>query len=66
MNLVPDRKENIRQKVMAIERRIFRYERGLESCMLAGCSHAVKLNHELDMIKKAASEIIEEIDGIDD
>ena len=65
MTLVPDRKENIKQKIMAIERRLFRYERALESCKIAGCSHAVKLNHELEMIKKAASEIIGEIDGID-
>ena len=45
---------------MAIQGRLVRYEKALENCKRQNCPNATKLIHELDMIKKAASEIIEE------
>lgn len=62
MILAPNSKEKIIGKVMAIQGRLIRYERIVGNCQRQNCPNATKLIHELDMIKKAASEIIEEVE----
>lgn len=49
------------KKAAAIQGRIERVERILEQCKKLHCPLGNKIKHEIEMIQKAASEIIEEV-----
>ena len=65
MTLTPDQKEKVIQKVMAIDGRIGRAGNMLDKCERLRCPIAKNLGHELDMIRKATSGIIEEVNATD-
>lgn len=61
MTLVPNSKERIIQKVIAIQGRTERLRRKLLPILKSWQKTGVNPEHEIAMIEKAASEIIEEV-----